>query len=236
MEAIILAGGLGTRLQNVVKDLPKPMADINGKPFLKYLLDYLSGYQIERVILSVGYKYEVIEQYFGKKYKDIEVVYAVEEEPLGTGGGILNACKYLNNNVFYLINGDTFFDVNLNELYTFHLQQKADFTLAIKPMHEFDRYGTVEISNHRILQFNEKRYMEEGFINGGVYLLDKEILHSLNFPRKFSFEKDFLERFLSKYYFAAYLCKHYFIDIGIPEDYKLAQQELEKFIVMKGKS
>jgi len=229
MEAIILAGGLGTRLQNVVKDIPKPMADINGKPFLKYLLDYLSGYEIEKVILSVGYRHEVIEHYFGKKYKNIELVYAIEEEPLGTGGGILNACSYLDTNLFYLINGDTFFNVNLNELKAFHNIQNADFTLAIKPMQQFDRYGTVEIYNHRIVQFNEKQFMKEGFINGGVYLLDKKILQSLNFSRKFSFEKDFLELYLTNYYFAAYICNNYFIDIGIPKDYLLAQQELEKF-------
>ena len=228
MEAIILAGGLGTRLQNVVKDLPKPMADINGQPFLKYLLDYLSGYQIERIILSVGYKHEVIAHYFGKKYKNIELVYAIEEEPLGTGGGIMNACQYLNSDLFYLINGDTFFDVNLNDLTAFHQQQNADFTLAIKPMQDFERYGTVEISNHRIQQFNEKQYKKQGFINGGVYLLDKQLLQSFNFSLKFSFEKDFLEVYLSNYYFAAYVCSNYFIDIGIPEDYLLAQQELAK--------
>jgi len=229
MDAIILAGGLGTRLQNLVKDIPKPMADINGQPFLKYLLDYLSGYQIDRVILSVGFKYEVIEHYFGNKYKNIELVYAIEEEPLGTGGGILNACKYLNSNLFYLINGDTFFDVNLHEMKVFHELSKADFTLAIKPMQQFDRYGTVEISNLRILHFNEKKYMKQGFINGGVYLIDKDILCSLKFPGKFSFEKDFLELFLLEYYFGAFVCNNYFIDIGIPEDYLLAQQELDKF-------
>ncbi len=228
MEAIILAGGLGTRLQNVVKDLPKPMADIKGQPFLKYLLDYLSGYQIERVILSVGYKHEVIENYFGNRYKNIELVYAIEEEPLGTGGGIMNACQYLNSDLFYLINGDTFFNVNLIDLTTFHQHQNADFTLAVKPMKDFERYGTVEISNHRILQFNEKQYKKQGLINGGVYLLDKRLLQSFNFPLKFSFEKDFLEIYLSKYYFAAYVCSNYFIDIGIPDDYLLAQQELEK--------
>ncbi|MCX6232789.1 MAG: nucleotidyltransferase family protein [Bacteroidetes bacterium] len=226
MEVIILAGGLGTRLQGVVKDIPKPMADINGKPFLKYLLDYLSKYKIERVILSVGFKYEVIEQYFGRKYKNIDLLYAIEEEPLGTGGGIMNACKLLNSNLFYLINGDTFFDVNLDELTTFHKLQHADFTLAVKPMQHFDRYGTVELANKRIIQFNEKKYMNEGFINGGVYILDNIILQSLNFPQKFSFEKDFLESYLAKYYFAAYVTDKYFIDIGIPEDYLLAQKQL----------
>ena len=143
MEAIILAGGLGTRLQNVVKDIPKPMADINGKPFLKYLLDYLSGYEIEKVILSVGYRHEVIEHYFGKKYKNIELVYAIEEEPLGTGGGILNACSYLDTNLFYLINGDTFFNVNLNELKAFHNIQNAEYIFLILAVFHYP--GKIEI-------------------------------------------------------------------------------------------
>lgn len=229
-EAIILAGGLGTRLQNLVKDIPKPMADINGKPFLKYLLDYLSDYKIQRVILSVGYKYEVIENYFGKKYKNIELVYAIEEEPLGTGGGIMNACKYLNDNLFYLINGDTFFDVNLDELTRFHNNLKADFTLAIKPMLQFDRYGTVEVSKNRIVRFNEKKYMDNGFINGGIYLLNLKILRSLEFPQRFSFEKEFLENYLSEYYFSAYVTDKYFIDIGIPEDYLIAQLKLKEYL------
>lgn len=144
-EAIILAGGLGSRLQGVVKDIPKPMATINDKPFLQYLLDYLNKYKIKRVILSVGYKYEVIEGYFGNNYKNIELIYAVEKEPLGTGGGIMNAVKYLQTNLFYLINGDSFFDVNLIELADFHTKQLADFTLSVKAMKHFERYGTVEI-------------------------------------------------------------------------------------------
>jgi D-glycero-alpha-D-manno-heptose 1-phosphate guanylyltransferase len=232
-EAIILAGGLGSRLQGVVKDIPKPMATINDKPFLQYLLDYLNKYKIKRVILSVGYKYEVIEGYFGNNYKNIELIYAVEKEPLGTGGGIMNAVKYLQTNLFYLINGDSFFDVNLIELADFHTKQLADFTLSVKAMKHFERYGTVEILENRIIQFNEKKYMDDGFINAGIYLLNKEILLKLKFPPKFSFEKEFLEKHLNDYKFAAFKSDNYFIDIGIPEDYMLARLELSHFIKSK---
>ncbi len=225
-EAIVLAGGLGTRLQSVVKDIPKPMADINGEPFLKYLLDYLSLNGIEKVVLSVGFRYEVIKDYFGNKYKNIELHYAIENEPLGTGGGIMNALNYTHENLVYLINGDTFFKVDLPELFQFHKQTKADFTLALKPMTDFDRYGTVEMLQDRILKFNEKQYKDEGLINGGIYILNKYLLETLPFAQKFSFEKDFLEKYLNKFFINGCVIDNYFIDIGIPEDLQLARKQL----------
>lgn len=225
-EAIVLAGGLGTRLQSVVKDIPKPMADINGEPFLKHLLDYLINNGIENVVLSVGFRYEAIKEYFGNNYKNLELHYAVEEEPLGTGGGIINALNYTRENLVYLINGDTFFNVNLQELFHFHNQSKADFTLALKPMINFDRYGTVEMDNDRIIKFNEKQYKDKGLINGGIYILNKYLLETLPFAQKFSFEKDFLEKYLNHFFINGSIIDNYFIDIGIPEDYKRAQDEL----------
>lgn len=225
-EAIVLAGGLGTRLQSVIKDIPKPMADIKGEPFLKYLLDYLSQNGIEKVILSVGFRHEVIEAYFGNRYKNIELYYAVEDEPLGTGGGIMNALNYSLENLVYLINGDTFFKVDLMELFKFHNQTKAEFTLALKPMINFDRYGTVEMNNDRIIRFNEKQYKDEGLINGGIYIVNKYLLKTLSLPGKFSFEKDFLEKYLTHFFINGCIIDNYFIDIGIPEDYQRAQDEL----------
>lgn len=225
-EAIVLAGGLGTRLQSVVKDIPKPMADINGEPFLKHLLDYLINNGIERAVLSVGFRYEAIKEYFGNNYKNLELHYAVEEEPLGTGGGIINALNYTRENLVYLINGDTFFNVNLQELFHFHNQSKADFTLALKPMINFDRYGTVEMDNDRIIKFNEKQYKDKGLINGGIYILNKYLLETLPFAQKFSFEKDFLENYLNQFFINGCIVDNYFIDIGIPEDYQRAQKEL----------
>ena len=225
-EAIVLAGGLGTRLKNVIKDIPKPMADINGKPFLEYLFNYLTKYNINRVILSVGFKHEAIDKYFGKKYKDIDIIYAVEDEPLGTGGGILNASFYPHENLVYLLNGDTFFNVDLFELFHFHSKTKADFSLSLKRLQNFDRYGTVEMNGDRIIKFNEKKYKEEGLINGGVYILNKYLFESLPFPEKFSFEKDFLEKYLNQFFINGYISNEYFIDIGIPEDYQKAQKDL----------
>ena len=228
-EAIVLAGGLGTRLKNVIKDIPKPMADINGKPFLEYLFNYLTKYNINRVILSVGFKHEAIDKYFGKKYKDIDIIYAIEDEPLGTGGGILNASFYPHENLVFLINGDTFFNVDLNELHHFHSKSKADFSLSLKKMYDFDRYGTAEMREDRIIKFNEKMHKEEGLINGGVYILNRFLFESLPFPDKFSFEKDFLEKYLNQYLINGYISDGYFIDIGIPEDYERAQKELSAF-------
>ena len=123
-EAIILAGGFGTRLQGVVKDLPKPMAPVNDRPFLTYILDYLIEYQYNKVILSVGYLHEKIEEYFGNQYKTLEIDYAMELEPLGTGGGILFAMsKCVTDNVL-VINGDTMFKVDLDAFERFHRERK----------------------------------------------------------------------------------------------------------------
>ena len=124
-QAIILSGGQGTRLRSVVSDIPKPMADINGKPFLEYLLRYLNNQGCNHVVLSVGYKSEVIRNYFGNQYLNLKLDYALEKEPLGTGGGIKNSIKYISDNDFFLLNGDSFFDVNLSELAEFHFCKKS---------------------------------------------------------------------------------------------------------------
>ena len=137
-SAIILAGGLGTLLKSVINDLPKPMAMINGKPFLHYLFVYLTQQKISKAILSVGYKAAAIETYFGDKYLDVEIAYCYEDEPLGTGGGIKKAFKQVTDFAFVL-NGDTFFDIDLNALCEFHFKTESDISLALKPMKNFDR-------------------------------------------------------------------------------------------------
>ena len=167
------------------------MALVKNEPFLKYLLDYILPFGINRVILSVGYKHEAISDYFGNKYKTAELVYAIENEPLGTGGGIANALTFAKNKSAFLLNGDTFFKVDLSELYQFHIHNSAELTLALKPMKQFDRYGTVQENNGRISKFIDKQYVENGLINGGVYVINKAVLAD-GFPQKFSFEKDFL--------------------------------------------
>lgn len=224
--AIVLAGGLGTRLRGVINDLPKPMAMINGKPFLHYVLLYLTQQKVKKAILSVGYKANIIETYFGDKYLDVELVYSKEAEPLGTGGGIKKAFEYVKDYA-WVLNGDTFFDINLNALSGFHFETKADVSLALKQMQNFDRYGTVEMHGNRIVKFEEKKPLEEGLINGGVYFFDKAILDRVP-EQKFSFEKDLLEKYVSVRQINGMVFKNYFIDIGIPEDYTKAQLDFIK--------
>lgn len=226
---VILVGGQGTRLRSVVSDLPKPMADINGKPFLEYLLSFLNNQGCRHCVLSVGYKYEIIKNYFGNQYLNMKLDYAVEEEPLGTGGGIKNSLRFISQDNFFLLNGDSFFDVNLSELAEFHIQNHAAITLAVKEMFHVDRYGTLEIEKDKITQFNEKKIIEQGFINAGVYAVSKNIFDEKYINKdKFSFEKDILEAYVKSLPFYAFISDGYFIDIGIPEDYQKAQSELQE--------
>jgi D-glycero-alpha-D-manno-heptose 1-phosphate guanylyltransferase len=225
-EVIILAGGLGTRLKDAVKDVPKPMAPIGNLPFLAYLFQYLKKFPINRVVLAVGHKHESISDYFGNQYLGMEIEYAIENEPLGTGGAIANALKLTKNKAVFLLNGDTFFKVNLLHLFQHHQKSKAQLTLALKPMQLFDRYGTVEIRDSKITKFNEKKPVNEGLINGGVYVIGKQSFESLNLPVKFSFEKEILEKETAHWNMQALICEDYFIDIGIPDDYNRAQLEL----------
>jgi D-glycero-alpha-D-manno-heptose 1-phosphate guanylyltransferase len=226
IPAIVLCGGFGTRLQSVVSDVPKPMALVGGRPFLHYVFCYLKREGVREAILAVGYKREVIEKYFGHEYMGIAIRYSVEQEPLGTGGGIKQA-YYMTHGEVFVLNGDTFFDVSLKELSTAHEARKADLTIALKPMQEFDRYGTVSVDeNGRIAAFEEKRYCRAGLINGGIYLLGRHLFDGLQLPLKFSFEKEIMEGQTGEKRMAGVAFDSYFIDIGIPEDYSRAQTEL----------
>ncbi|WP_230410038.1 sugar phosphate nucleotidyltransferase [Candidatus Kuenenia stuttgartensis] len=179
MEAIILAGGYGTRLQSVIKDIPKPMADINGRPFLSYLMDYLLCQNIRKILLSVGYKHEIIKNYFGLRYKNLDIEYVIEDKPLGTGGAIKEALKWVEGDDVVVLNGDTFFYLELKKLIEFHLAQDAILTIAVKLMHNFDRYGTVVLKEGKIINFEEKTFKAAGYINGGVYVIKKRFLSLL---------------------------------------------------------
>lgn len=234
MEAIILAGGLGKRLQGIVKDVPKPMADINGKPFLSYLFDYLSDKGVNKVLLSVGYKYEVIKSYFSLKYRNMDIEYIIENEPLGTGGAIRESLKKARGDDVIVLNGDTFFDIDLKKMVDFHFAHDLIITIAVKPMYDFDRYGTVKLEKDRIVGFEEKSFRDFGYINGGVYMVSKKISeHLKGYNNSFSFEVDFLQRNMNKLKISAFICEDYFIDIGIPEDYERAQKELNQIVIGK---
>lgn len=226
MEAIILVGGYGKRLSHIISDVPKPMAPVNGRPFLEYILDELIDQGITKVTLAVGYKREIIENYFKNEYKGIKVIYSIEDTPLFTGGAIKKALSKCNNDHIFIINGDTFFKVNLKDMQDYHIQHCADITVAKKLMHNFDRYGTVECLNKRIIKFHEKKLTESGYINGGVYLLKKDVLACIK-NQQFSFELDIMGKMLTDLNIYAYKSKGYFIDIGIPEDYHKAQVDFK---------
>ena len=228
MECIILAGGLGTRLQNTIGNLPKCMAEINRKPFLHYLFGYLQSQKCSKVILSLGHKYEVILDWLKQNNFPFEVDFVVEKTPLGTGGGIQLAMKKCKEVSVIVLNGDTLFTINLKELLAFHLQQKATTTLALKAMKKFERYGSVLVNeNHQIIAFEEKKFKELGLINGGIYVVNQEHLFNKNLPEKFSFEKDYLEAFVGEKTFYGKAFQDYFIDIGIPKDYQQAQTDFK---------
>jgi D-glycero-alpha-D-manno-heptose 1-phosphate guanylyltransferase len=199
------------------------MALINGKPFLHYIFKSLKEQNIESIILSVGYKNEIIKDFFKDNYLGITVKYAIEEEPLGTGGAIKHAFSLVDDDAFVL-NGDTFFNVDLSTL----KNENTDISIALKPMQNFDRYGTVELNTEsRIISFNEKKQCENGIINGGVYYFKKSLFDKIKTSTKFSFEKDILEKHVLDLHFQGIIFDAYFIDIGIPEDFYKAQTDFK---------
>jgi len=229
MECIVLAGGLGTRLQSVIGAYPKCMAEVDGKPFLHYLFDYIEQQGCTRVILSLGFKHEVILEWLQQQHRKIEVDYVVETEPLGTGGGISLALAKAKEQDVLVLNGDTMFRVALPRMMQYHIEKNAGTTLALKQMYDFDRYGVVQMDkNGTITAFEEKKHYDKGLINGGVYIVNKATLLSKHLPEKYSFEKDYFEKNVSDGMLFGYLSDAYFIDIGIPADYEQAKKDFKK--------
>lgn len=219
-EAIILAGGLGTRLRSVVSDVPKCMAPVNGIPFIDFIIGYLKHEGIEKFILSLGYKNEIVIDHINSKFPGLAIEFVIENKPLGTGGAIQLACSKIKSDDVIIVNGDTMFNINLAALSAFHYAKQADFSAALKVMKDFSRYGAVETDEHGAIKaFHEKRFYKTGLINGGVYALNIASLLSAGLPEIFSFEKDFLEKYIGNKKFYARSFNNYFIDIGIPEDY-----------------
>lgn len=230
-EAVILAGGLGTRLRSVVSGLPKCMAPVAGRPFLFYVINYLQSQGVEKFIFSLGYKHEAIEEYLQERFPAISYQTIIEEEPLGTGGAARLACKKATERNVLLANGDTMFKVNIHKLAALHNQNGSACTLALKPMKDFDRYGVVELNNDAsIKDFKEKKFYESGYINGGLYAIDTGQFLKEDFPEKFSFEKDYLEKSVGNGNIKMYgsVQDEYFIDIGIPEDFNRSQSEFSQ--------
>jgi len=228
-EAIILAGGLGTRLRDAVPDLPKCMAPVNERPFIGYVIQHLKEQGVERFIFSLGYKHNYFNDYLLRELNADQFELCIEEEPLGTGGAIQYAATFVKGEDVIVTNGDTLFNVDIAALSKQHLSNQSHCTLSLKPMKDFERYGVVEIDEKAtIVSFKEKKYYKEGLINGGVYALNLATLLHKSLTPKFSFEKEYLEAYFTERNFFATVQQAYFIDIGIPEDYAKAARDLQK--------
>lgn len=229
--AVILAGGLGTRLRAAVPDLPKPMAEVNGKPFLEYLLNYWIRQGVSKFILSVGYKREIIINHFGESFKGIPIEYIVEKEPLGTGGALLLAIVSIEH-PFLLLNGDTYFEVHLDKFLNFHRSKKSKCSIVLFRANECGRYGGVKLNeNDRIHSLNGTKSDIGELANGGVYLIDPNIFKRLEFKvgYKCSLEDDLIPSLLntdSKFF--GFENQGDFLDIGVPRDYFRAAAVLNK--------
>ena len=219
-EMMILAGGLGTRLRPVLSDVPKPMAPINERPFLEYILDHWIDQGIKKFILSIGYLGEMIKNHFG------EIEYVEESSPLGTGGALkLALCNTSWLGKYALLaNGDTWFPVDLTIMFQDALKQVKPFTIALRDLAENDRYGSVQINEKGSVEAFEVISKGRSYINGGCYLFDVGIIRSeLNeYPEAFSLEKDFLVPYAANGNVGSSIQNCAFLDIGVPHDYQCA--------------
>ena len=227
MEAIILAGGFGTRLKEKINSLPKPMAPINNKPFLDYLFYYLDNQGVGRAVISVFHKSEIIKQHYNHLYNGIIISYSNDKIALGTGGAIKAALMKTMDNNLVIINGDTYFDVDLNKMMKTHIINNNDITLSLKPMSNFNRYGSVKTkSNGAVIQFIEKRYSKHGNINGGIYIIKNTVFDHYKGDEVFLFS-DFITNNLSRLKIGSIIFDELFIDIGTPQALSKAQSILK---------
>jgi len=220
-EVLILAGGLGTRLRSEVPNLPKPLAPVNGRPFLSYLLDRYASVGMRRCILATGYLAEMIQRAVGARWAGMEIVYSQEDAPLGTGGAIAAAAHLTVGSGLHVCNGDTYLIYAPPALEA--AAANGGIAIALAHVEDVSRYGAVAVSKGQVLHFEEKRAGGAGFINAGSYFLDTEALSRLPQGRAFSFEKDVLEPEAAGGRVGALVETSGFIDIGVPSDFRRAQ-------------
>jgi len=226
LEGIILAGGLGSRLKSAIYDVPKPMAPIGKKPFLELVLENLVSEGFSRIILSVGYKKEIISKYFGKQFKGIDLVYSCEESPLGTGGAVRKAMELIISDHVFIFNGDTYLELEIAKVEEIWQKYKLPIIVG-KQIENADRYGSLLISGNRAIGFSEKVSAANSLVNVGCYVFRKKQLDFYPLNHAFNLEKDYFERNIKKECFNVYSTKGRFIDIGIPEDYYRAIELLK---------
>ena len=225
MEAIVLAGGFGTRLREVIPDLPKPMAPVAGRPFLEILLAMLARKGFTRVVLSLGFMSEKIIKHFGQSYAGIDLVYEVESQPLGTGGAIRAALARCVTDHVFVFNGDTYLDIEADALERLWLASRHP-VIVVRALTDTARFGRVEMHEGRISAFREKGMSGAGLINAGCYVLPNDALDGFPLGQSFSLETEYFIPNLQRVWFDGFVTYGRFIDIGVPDDYALAQTEL----------
>lgn len=225
MEAIVLAGGFGTRLRELVPELPKPMAPVAGRPFLEILLTSLAHKGFRRVVLSLGYMAETVAAHFGNQFLEIELVYEVENTPLGTGGAVRQALTRCNEDHVFVFNGDTYLDLEVADVEA-HWQIHLLPIIVAREVPDTARYGRLVTSGGRVTGFLEKGMAGSGLINAGCYVLPVDILNGFAVGQPFSLEADFMAKTVNVMNIDVFVTKGHFIDIGVPADYMLAQTEL----------
>lgn len=229
MEAIILAGGLGTRLREVVPDWPKPMAPVAGRPFLEIVLRALASKGFSHIVLSLGFMAEKILHHFGREFAGMSLDYVVEETPLGTGGGLRLAMTLCRQDHLFVLNGDTYLDLEATLIDDYWNARRNPIIIA-RHVPDTARYGRLLVENGMVNAFSEKENGETGpgLINAGCYVFSSNLLNEFQLYKPFSLERDFLATAVHKMPIDVIVSNGYFIDIGIPEDYKRAQTELVK--------
>lgn len=225
MEAIILAGGRGSRLSSVVNDVPKPMALVNSKPFLEIILKQLEAQGFKRIVLSVGFKSEVIISYFGSSFRGLSLEYSIEEFPLGTGGATRVALDLVREDLVFILNGDTFVDFDALDV-----KEISDLTgksiIVSREVDDTLRYGSITAVGSLAAEYGEKMKSGHGLISAGAYLFKKTQLSSFKSGDTFSLENDYMPRAVKEGNFHLYRAQGRFIDIGVPEDFLRAQSYL----------
>jgi len=224
--ALILAGGFGKRLRSVVSDVPKPMAPVAGRPFLCHILDLLCSQNFTHVVISVGYKSDVIISHFGFSYRTLQLSYCAEESPLGTGGALRLALPTCKSDPVFVLNGDTFVDLEGDQLTHLWVQFQRP-VLVGRHIDDVSRYGALLTHDDEVIGFKEKTVRGPGIVNVGCYVLPRNLFEGQALPQAFSFEQDYLSHFLPIHPFRLYTLRGRFIDIGIPDDYLRAQQVLD---------
>jgi D-glycero-alpha-D-manno-heptose 1-phosphate guanylyltransferase len=226
MQAIVLAGGQGTRLRPVVDDVPKPLAPVGGRPFLAYVLDRLERGGVSDVTMAIGYRGDEIAAALGARHGGLALRYITEPAPLGTGGALRQALAAAGQFPVVALNGDTYLECDFAAMLRAHGAAGARLTVAVRRAADTGRFGTVAIEGGRVTEFAARRPGGAGLINCGVYLFSDNVLADPALPESFSFESDFLAPRARALRPLAYEVSGYFIDIGVPEDFRRAQREL----------